>query len=85
MGNLHKVKSIHMTTLRRILFTKRNFSERFYRGKLFTLKHFLPENSAFYEKMWKNTLKTDRHGTYDTLWCMRFACQLDKARNTQSE
>jgi hypothetical protein len=44
--------------------------------------HF-PENLAFYEIMWKNVVEPGRPQM--TIWRMRIACWIPKAKNTHSE
>jgi len=44
---------------------------------------FFPENRAFEETVWENTVETDRPQV--TVWRLRIACWLSKATNTDSE
>jgi hypothetical protein len=46
-------------------------------------KIFFFENRAVYEIMWENIVETGRPQM--TIWCMRVACWIPKATNTQSE
>ena len=44
---------------------------------------FFPVNRTFYETMWKYTIELDRPQM--TIWRMRIACWIPKAKNTHSE
>jgi hypothetical protein len=44
---------------------------------------FFPENRAIYEIMWENTVERDRPQI--TIWRMRIACWIPKAKNTHSQ
>jgi hypothetical protein len=50
---------------------------------LYSTIPLLPEKRAVYEIMWKNIVETGRPQV--TIWCMRVACWIPKAKNTQSE
>jgi hypothetical protein len=45
--------------------------------------HFLIENRASYEIMWKNIVELDRPQV--TIWRMRLACWIPKATNTHTQ
>jgi hypothetical protein len=50
---------------------------------LWSITFFFFENRAVYEIMWKNMVQPGR--TYMTIWRMRIACRIPKAKNTYSE
>jgi len=45
--------------------------------------YFIFGNHAVYEIMWKNTVERDRQQM--TIWRMRMACWIPKAKNTHSD
>jgi hypothetical protein len=45
--------------------------------------NFFLKNSAIYDIMWENTLQSERPQM--TIWPMRFACWLPKARDAHTE
>ena len=89
MGTLHKTHThtinIYKTIFRRIFLRKRNFSEVSDKIK----KGTFSLNIIFWKlfRLLDNVEKygTARHTTHDNIIrCLRFACWLDKAMNTQS-
>jgi hypothetical protein len=72
MGILHKEKRMYKTILRRILLTKRNFSERICREKVFWLKYFFPEIVPFMSKMFKNVVQSDTEHLYSTAHALAY-------------
>ena len=71
---------------RPVLLRMRKVSDKTRRGNqntYFMFRNFFSESSALYEVEWKNTVEPGR--LYVTIWRMRFACWVTKARNTHSE
>jgi len=63
----------------------RNFSNKIVQKikTHFVFNDFFSENHAVYEIMWKNIVERDRPQM--TIWCMRIACWITKATDTNSE
>jgi hypothetical protein len=81
---MHGQKNIKtlVTGSRCILLRMRNVSDKGCRENENTFYVRFSENLAFYE-MWKNVLEPGRPQM--TIWRMRIACYIPKAKNTHSE
>jgi hypothetical protein len=79
--------SIHFFIISRsFLLIMRNVSDKSCRGNQnthFKFNNFFFLNRAVYVMMWKNMVQPGR--TYMTIWRMRIACCIPKAKNTYSE
>jgi len=49
----------------------------------FCVQYLFPENREVYERMWKNIVERGR--PQQTIWRMRIACWITKAKNTHSQ
>ena len=59
------------------------FQEKLYRKSKYTFLLTFSKSLVFYDIMWENIVQPDR--TQMTIWRMRSACWIQKARDTHSE
>ena len=84
MGTLHADRYTFMIISRSVILGMRNVSEKSYREN--QKKHFMFYNlkkKSHYEITWKNIAEAGRPQM--TIWRMRIACWVLKAKNTHSE
>ena len=85
-STLHEAVYTFMTISRPVLLRMRNVSDKSCRknqNKHFMFGNFYFENHAVCERMWENTVESDRPQMI--IWRMRVACWITKTTDTHSE